>query len=283
MRMTSIVGLIAVFGLSVGTTVNAQLIAADDGPIVYGHHHLNVTNVEEHKRFWVDTLGGLPVPFGNSEIVKFTNVLLFMRAQEPTGGTKGTTVNHIGFTVPNLRSLLDKIQVAGYPVVTEAEVPPHYDVKNGVAYNTVQETYLAFVMAPDGVKIELAESPAQSVPVKLHHIHFATQAVDDMKDWYVRTLNATPGMRGNFEAADLPGVNLTYSPSAEPVVGTQGRSFDHIGFEVSGLKAFCDELQRQGVTFDIPYREIESLGISIAFFTDPFGTYIELTEGLDKL
>ena len=34
--------------------------------------------------------------------------------------------------------------------------------------------------------------------------------------------------------------------------------------------------------FDRPYTEVESLGIAIAFFTDPFGTYIELTEGLDK-
>ncbi len=31
------------------------------------------------------------------------------------------------------------------------------------------------------------------------------------------------------------------------------------------------------------YTEIESLGIAIAFLTDPFGTYIELTEGLDEL
>jgi catechol 2,3-dioxygenase-like lactoylglutathione lyase family enzyme len=138
-------------------------------------------------------------------------------------------------------------------------------------------------MAPDGVKIELIDSATQSVPAKLHHIHFVTQTVNEMKAWYVKTLNAAPGMRGEFEAADLPGVNLTYSPSSVPVAGTQGRSFDHIGFEVDGLKAFCEELQRQGITFDMPYREIESLGISIAFFTDPFGTYIELTEGLDKL
>ncbi len=34
--------------------------------------------------------------------------------------------------------------------------------------------------------------------------------------------------------------------------------------------------------FDVPYRELDQLGIAIAFFTDPFGTYIELTEGLDK-
>jgi len=37
------------------------------------------------------------------------------------------------------------------------------------------------------------------------------------------------------------------------------------------------------MVFDLPFTQIEELGIGIAFLTDPFGTYIELTEGLDKL
>jgi hypothetical protein len=32
-----------------------------------------------------------------------------------------------------------------------------------------------------------------------------------------------------------------------------------------------------------PYRQVPALGISIAFINDPWGTYIELTEGLDKI
>ena len=51
---------------------------------------------------------------------------------------------------------------------------------------------------------------------------------------------------------------------------------------IDGLEAFCRRLEDMGVTFDRPYREIEGLGIAIAFFTDPFATYIELTEGLDN-
>jgi catechol 2,3-dioxygenase-like lactoylglutathione lyase family enzyme len=269
--------------LIASVAAHAQLTATSDRPVIYGHHHINVANLDEHRKFWVDTLGGTPVPLGNLEVVKFTNVLLIISEQPPSGGSKGTTVNHIGFTVPNLRSTLDSLSAAGFPVVTEEEVPSTYEVIEGIAYNTVQDAYLAFVMAPDDIKIEFIDDPAQSTPVKLHHIHFATQKVAEMKDWYVKTFAATPGMRGNFQAADLPGVNLTYSPSDSPLAGTQGRSFDHIGFEIDGLEAFCEELERQGITFDMPYTEIASLGIAIAFFTDPFGTYIELTEGLDKL
>ena len=285
MRLPGIVPLIVVIApfFLAGAHANAQLVHASDNPVVYGHHHINVSNLDDQKRFWVDTLGGTAVPFGDYAVIKFENVLVFLREQKPTGGTKGTTVNHVGFTVPDLRAVLDNFRAAGYRVATTEEVPSSYEVKDGIAFNVVQEAYLAFVVAPDDVKIEFIDAPAQKAPVKLHHIHFATQEVAAMKDWYVKTFDAIGGMRGNFQAADLPGVNLTFSSSDQPLDGTRGRSLDHIGFEVDGLEAFCKRLEDQGITFDIPYTPIEDLGIAVAFFTDPFGTYIELTEGLDAL
>ena len=55
---------------------------------------------------------------------------------------------------------------------------------------------------------------------------------------------------------------------------------DHIGFEVKNLEASCKRLEQNGVKFDSPYKKDPELGMSTAFFTDPWGTYIELTEGL---
>ena len=95
---------------------SAQLTAASEGPVVYGHHHLNVTDAAAHKRFWADTLGGTPTPFGRSEIYKFPNVLVFAREGEPTGGTRGSTVNHLGFRVPSVRAMLSKVRAAGFPI-----------------------------------------------------------------------------------------------------------------------------------------------------------------------
>jgi hypothetical protein len=37
------------------------------------------------------------------------------------------------------------------------------------------------------------------------------------------------------------------------------------------------------VKFDMPFTKRPDLGISLAFITDPWGTYIELNEGLDKM
>src|SRR5688572_9352920 len=99
----------------------AQLLAAKDAPVAYGHHHLNVTDIPASQKFFADTLGGSAVTVAGRQIVKFPNVLVFMRQQKPTGGTKGSSVDHLGFSVPNLRATVDKIKADGYRMVTAQE------------------------------------------------------------------------------------------------------------------------------------------------------------------
>src|SRR5438552_13187012 len=102
--------------LSPASRASAQLMAAKDGPIVYGHHHVNTTSVDAQKKFFVETLGGTAIKIGtnNTEIVRFPNVFIFFRTvQAPPAGTRGTTVNHIGFSVPDLRRVVDKVKANG--------------------------------------------------------------------------------------------------------------------------------------------------------------------------
>jgi hypothetical protein len=80
--------------------------------------------------------------------------------------------------------------------------------------------------------------------------------------------------------AQLPGVTLSFSPSQTPTAGTAGRALDHIGFEIKGLEAFTKKLEAGGVPLTVTYRTIPALNIAIAFIQDPWGTNIELTEGL---
>ena len=53
--------------------------------------------------------------------------------------------------------------------------------------------------------------------------------------------------------------------------------------EVKNLEEFCKTLEAAGIKFDRPYSKVAALKIAVAFFTDPFGTYVELTEGLGGL
>ena len=88
-------------------------------------------------------------------------------------------------------------------------------------------------------------------------------------------------MRWRYPAVDLPGINLNFSGNG-PQAPTRGRMLDHIGFGVQDLKAFCERLEALGVEFNVPY-SVDAMGNGYAFMTDPWGTAIELNEGLDGL
>ena len=277
------------FALLIPGEASAQLIAAKEGPIVYGHHHVNATNPAEHKKFWADTLGGTVIKVGtnNLEIVRMTNVLIFMREQAAKGGTKGSVHDHIGLSVPNLRQTLDKVKANGFRNVTAAEALPGMTVKGDIVdLGTGAVSAIAYVLGPDDVKVELLEMKAQKEPVKLHHIHFYGTQQAEMRDWYVKVFGATPAAtqaNPNFITANLPGVGLNFSVSSAPTVPTTGRVLDHIGFEVKNLAQFLAKLEAQGIKPSVTLRRVDALGLNIAFIVDPWGTNIELSEGLDKI
>ena len=241
--------------------------------------------MDAQKKFFVDTLGGTVVKLGanQQEIVKFPNVLIFFRPmQAPTGGTRGTTVNHIGFSVPNLRPVVDRIKASGFQMITRSEVAATQEVKDDIAAIS-PTTSIAFALGPDDVKVELVQVKTQTLPITMHHVHFFGQQNTEMRDWYAKVFGARPRDAANFPAADLPGVALNFTKSPDAVVGTQGRALDHIGFEVRNLEELIKKMEGMGIKLERAYTKVAALNIAIAFIKDPWGTYIELTEGLDKV
>jgi catechol 2,3-dioxygenase-like lactoylglutathione lyase family enzyme len=273
--------------LAVPATSRAQILVAKEGPVVYGHHHLNTTDMAAQKKFFVDTLGGTVVKFGTGdraqEIIQFPNVLIFFRPmQAPTGGTIGTTVNHIGFSVPDLKPLVAKIKANGFKMITTDSVAATVKVTDDIAAAS-PTTNLAFALGPENTKVEFVEVKNQKLPIQLHHIHFFGEKNTEMQAWYAKTFGAkqlpqNPGSA--FVQDQLPGVFLNFTPSPMPTVGTTGRALDHIGFEIKDLEAFTKQLEAQGIKLDRPYTKVPALGIAIAFIKDPWGTNIEMTEGL---
>jgi catechol 2,3-dioxygenase-like lactoylglutathione lyase family enzyme len=186
-----------------------------------------------------------------------------VREAEPSSGSAGTSIIHVGFHVPDVDVAFERWSAAGI------------DVERG------DFDFQLWVNGPDGQLIEILENPEISVPIQMHHIHWETSDIPVMQAWYSDMFGAVPGMRGQFQAADVPGVNLTFNPAESQVVGTQGTVLDHIGFEVTDLKATIARLEAVGVVMDSGYREIAAANLAIAFLTDPWGTYIELTQGLE--
>ena len=244
----------------------AQLAPPNDAGVSYGHVHLNVKDIELHKKLWADHFGGVVVQKGPLTAIKFPGMLIALRQAEPTGGSMGTVMDHFGFKVRDLASILAKWRAAGYAVTQEftgAEGFPN-----------------AYLMGPDQVRIELQEDKTQTQPVIGYHIHFLTPDYQKLLAWYVDTFGLTKRKRGTIETtADAPGMNLSFQTANAPTVPTKGRSIDHIGFEIKNLEAFVKKLEARGIKFDVPYREVPAIGLKIAYLTDPNGTYIELTEG----
>ena len=263
----------------------AQVLTSSE-PVVYGHHHLNTTNMEAQKKFYVEALGGklLKIGANQQEVIAFPGVLMFFRPmQAPTGGTIGTTVNHIGFSVPDLRPLVAKIKANGFKMITTDSVAATVKVTDDIAAAS-PTTNIAYALGPEDTKVEFVEVKTQTAPIQLHHLHFFGQQNTDMQAWYAKTfgakvLPANPGSA--FVQDQLPGLFLNFTPSPAPTVGTTGRALDHIGFEIKNLEAFTKKLEADGIKLDRPYTKVAALGIAIAFIKDPWGTNIDLTEGLD--
>jgi catechol 2,3-dioxygenase-like lactoylglutathione lyase family enzyme len=246
----------------------AQLAVPNGNGLAYGHVHLNVSDVELHKRIWTDHFGGVVVERGSLTAIRLPNMLVALTPRAPTGGSLGTVMDHFGFKVRNMADWLARWRAAGYTVDSEftgAEGQPN-----------------AYVTLPDGVRVEMQEDQSLAVEVAGYHIHFITPQYQELLAWYMDMFSTELRPRGRIATTtNVPGMNLSFGNSQEPTLPTQGRAIDHIGFELDDLEAFCNALLAKGVSFDIAYRDIPSIGLKIAFITDPSGVYIELTEGYD--
>ena len=255
-------------------------------PIRVGHYHLNVTSIDEHRSFWVDTLGGTPAKVGNVEAVRFGDVFVFLRQQKPTGGTRGTTFDHIGLAVPDVPAFTKRVVARGYRLTVGREIPGQAPPAQG---DSAVYGRFSYLLGPDDVKVEIVTNMEPNAPtITHHHVHFVNPQYVEMGQWYMNLLDATerPGKTDFFFGADLAGIgymlNFFRWEINEPLVGTAGRVVDHVGFEVRDLEEFSRKLEGKGLKVTTPYRRDAALNIGTVTLVDPWGTVIELTEGLDK-
>ncbi len=262
----------------------AELSAPNAAGVAMGHFHYVVRDVSAEKNFWI-ALGGAPAKSGNVDVVTFPDVVVFISQGESSGGTAGSVVNHVAFKVQSLA----KLEAAGikvqylqqYPGVGSATTPAGERVE---LFDESSEN-LVFTLDP-GQPSAAADRHHQkmTIPIVAHHIHFYVPEGAELqaKAWYTKVFGGATGKRWRYEATDLPGINLNFTGSPMPQAPTKGRALDHIGFEIKNLAAFCRTLEAGGVKIDTPYTK-HADGVATARLTDPWGTSIELTEGLRGL
>lgn len=284
-RIIELVAALALAGTS-GAVVADELSAPNAAGVAMGHLHYVVRDVAANKAFWV-ALGGRAVLFnGTTEGIVFPDVVVLLRQGEPTGGTAGSVVNHVAFRVKSVAA----IERAGFEVEYNAQYPGVASVHSPEGervelFDDELATNLGFTIDGGGTDAAAERHNRKlDVPIIAHHIHLNVPAdqVAAAKEWYAAHFGGVRGKRWRYDAVDLPGININISGVDASQAPTRGRMLDHIGFEVTNLEAFCKELEAKGVKFDRPYGTLPS-GFGLAFLTDPWGTYIELTEGLRAL
>jgi catechol 2,3-dioxygenase-like lactoylglutathione lyase family enzyme len=248
--------------LLIAAPVFSQLAAPNAQGVSMGHIHLNAADPAAAIAFWKDLISAQPYSHASLTGVSVPGVIILFAKKAPTAPSVGSSVDHIGFLVPDMQPYEAKFAKTSFKA--------NLSTKNAIQL---------MIDGPDGVRIELTEDKTLPIPIRFHHIHFDTPDPKAIQAWYEQNFGAVPGTRGNWDAGDIPGANLTFGKAAS-TAPTVGRAIDHIGFEIEGLEAFCKKLTDSGVKLDSPYRQLPQAGIALAFLTDPWGTRIELTEGL---
>jgi catechol 2,3-dioxygenase-like lactoylglutathione lyase family enzyme len=243
---------------------SAQLVAPNAAGVSIGHVHVNASDVDAQVRFWT-AVGGKIVQREKLTMVQFPGIYVLLRKQDYSGGTDGSSVNHIGFSVRDFDGSVAKWKAAG---LTWEPGRPSPDGQG-------------FLVAPDKIRVEIFENRSQTAPMMMNHIHLQVTDITQGQQWYVQHFGGVPGKRGRWDVANVPGTELTIGKVDTLQAPTKGRSLDHIGFEVKNIDAFVAKLQAAGIKTDAAIRNsANASGLRIVYITDPWGTEIEITEGL---
>ena len=240
----------------------AQLPAPNTAGVSAGHDIMIVKDLDGANRFWT-ALGGEPAALGTLKLTKLPGVLYLMRQGDNKGGTEGSSIEYLGYKVKNLKETLAKMEAAGFKPMPGAT------------------STRAFLLTPDAIKVRLVEDRKLATPIASDMIQMDVPNVADAQHWYQTWFGAKLVKEGKETYADIPGHRILFAETKTPVAGTRGRAFDRIGLEVKNLEDQCKKLDAGGIKLDGKgYTKAKNMDLAVCLITDPFGTYIEMSEGL---
>ena len=263
MKTGTFVALVFSSVLTAGTAA-AQPAPFNEIGVTMGHWHIVSKDVEANKKLFLAMGGKLFMPGGNP-LIMFPGLYINLNlgTEKGDGGTVGSVVNHVGFIVDNVPKRVAQWKAAGVDVLPGNN-------------NRVDQ---AFVVTPDGVRIEILEDKTQSMPIRHEHVHLSVPKADVPKAqaWYAKTFGGKVATRNDAPVVNIPGVQLRFASAEAAQARTRGRVLDHIGFDVKDHAAFVKKIQAEGIKLDEPVRKSPT-GSTITYITDPWGTRIEIIE-----
>jgi catechol 2,3-dioxygenase-like lactoylglutathione lyase family enzyme len=234
----------------------------------WDHIHLTATDTLEAARWYAKHFGSEVTKVGPFDAVIYGKTTVKFKQGAPDfNGSVGSTVDHIGFSVPDVAAKIKELEQAGVKVVAR----PRYSEKGGF--------YYAFVEDPWGTKIEVIGDPDL---LGFHHVHLKVRHRDAAAKWFADTFG---GKVTHFkDLPQLPAIRyddmwLVISGTDADVAPNDGRAVDHIGWKVDDLDAVVERLKAQKLKF--PVEPTRSGNVKLAFVESPSGVKIEIQQVLD--
>lgn len=252
----------ATFALSF---VAIALAATDVWAAKYHHVHLTTTDPAEAAKWYADTFDGNLAKLGPFQITQFGNIaFVYFKKKPGFEGSEGSSVDHIGFSFPDVEERMAGWKEDGVKIVQELRPIPGTPIKYG------------FLEDPWGTKIEVLSDPDLE---GFHHVHLHSPDPEATIEWYTTQFG---GEAKNF--ADLPFLPairyedmwVIVQKVGEAKAATKGRAIDHISWSFPDLAKSVAELKDRGVK--VIMGPIKMGAITIAFIEGPDGVLIELVE-----
>ena len=242
-------------------TASAQPAPFNEIGVTMGHWHIVSKDVEANTKLFLALGGKLFMPGGNP-LVMFPGLYinLVLGTEKGDGGTEGSVINHVGFIVNNVQERVAQWKAAGVAVLP------------GINNRLDQ----AFVVTPDGVRIEILEDKTQPTAIRNEHVHLSLPDADIPKAqaWYARTFGGTTAPATALRSSTFPECR---SGSPKRAGGDQ-----RTGARPHRLRREGSRRRREkdrGARHQARRAGSQSAaGNTITYITDPWGTRIEIVE-----
>ena len=250
---------------------NAANAAAQTKPMLpYDHIHLNEPAAEASV-WWEKNIPGARRITEAPDRLMYGAVRLLFLGSQSSGGSLGSVIEHLGFSVADLDTKMRELSAINTKVIEPA---------NSVAglYKT------ALIESPWGTQIQLVQDPEL---LGFHHVQLR---VPDPEVAYTWLLDKFGGERtkikGQLDSVKYPGnggFTTVYIIAARgESVPSQGRAIDHIGWRstatISETKTMLEGKQVQLTSQPRPLTLPGGPPINYFYIAGPSGARIEIVE-----
>ena len=260
--------LISTFTLIVSLAAVAG--AQTPGMLPYDHIHLNEPAAEASAWWEKNIPGGRRITESPNRIMYGAVRLMFLGATS-TGGSQGSVIEHLGFSVPDLDATMKDLATINTKVIEPTKSVPGL-------FKT------ATIESPWGTRVQLVQDPDL---IGLHHVQLR---MADPEAGYAWLLDKFGGERskikGQMDSVKYPGTGGFTTVYIVIVKGdsvpSQGRVIDHIGWRstatIAETKAMLEGKKVELTSQPRPLTLPNGPPINYFYVAGPSGTRIELVE-----